>query len=454
MVCRRLTTQARRFPDLRIDALNTDGLDVRDAALACAIDDAVIRRWLTLGWLLDRFLKKPLSELEPAMQAVLLSGAAQIMLLDRVPVHAAINESVVWAKRAIRPGAGGMVNAVLRRIAQLKSPDGAEVDHRPRWTDRRDEIPLADGSAIGLGSAILPEDTLIRWAFALSCPLPLLRHWARTYPLDRVRDLAWHGLDTGPVILNATHAQTPLPDDLLLPHAEAGFFVFTSSRSALVNLLRRRDDVWVQDSASSAGVRGASHLRPRLIVDLCAGQGTKTRQLAATFGEAKLIATDRDPNRVTALRRVFKGHARVRVVPLGALRRLVSQEGGGGGGDLVLLDVPCSNTGVLARRVEAKYRASGETLKSLVEIQREIISEAMPLLRMGGRILYSTCSLEPEENQEQASWMKRSFGLHLDRQGSALPAGGPPAGASAMSEYRDGSYWALLARGGGARRGV
>src|SRR5690606_35613410 len=100
-VMRRLAAQAARFPTLDITPLDSAGLDGREQALAHAIYDAALRRWLTLEAVLNSFLKRPLRAAEPAAQAALLAGAAQILLLDRIPEHAAIDESVRWVKRGV-----------------------------------------------------------------------------------------------------------------------------------------------------------------------------------------------------------------------------------------------------------------------------------------------------------------------------------------------------------------
>src|SRR5262249_2746188 len=142
----------------------------------------------------------------------------------------------------------------------------------------------------------------------------------------------------------------PVPESLA-PHDQHGSHLFTGSRAELVALLDSRCDLWVQDPASSRAIASVAHLRPSLVIDFCAGQGTKTRQLAATFPEVQIIATDTDAARYETLRTTFRHAARVRVV---RPETLLSEFAGRA--DLILLDVPCSNTGVLARRVEARYR--------------------------------------------------------------------------------------------------
>lgn len=431
----RLAEQAAVFPDLMIAPPEPEGLDARDAALAHAIQDAVIRRWLTLSFLLDLHLKQPLRENEPALQAILLSGAAQLMFFDRLPPHAVLNESVELAKIMVRPGAAGVVNAVLRRIAEAI---GGHEARTTDWHQRRDVLPLADGRVLVLKAPLLPEDPQARLAIGTSHPREYIAHLTGVHRGEVVRDFALHNLAAPPTILNTVHARPPLPQGLTA-HSEAGHHVFEGTRAELLDILESRSDLWVQDPASTRAVRAVAELQPRVIVDLCAGQGTKTRQLAATFPGARIIATDVDKERHFTLTRVFAGSEQVEVLRPEEVRPRLA-----GRADLVLLDVPCTNTGVLARRPEAKYRASRQQLDRLVEIQRGIIAEALPLLSQNprGRILYSTCSIDREENQFQVDWAAREFGLRVQRHELALPEGLP---GEAPSSYRDGSFYAVLA---------
>ncbi len=433
--CLRLAWQAARFPDLDLRPLETDGLDNRDAALAHMIYDQSLRRWMTLEHLLDCRSDKPMRSLEPTLRAVLLAGAAQVLLLDRIPDHAAINETVELAKRLVRPGAAALANAVLRGVVRLRG------GYRDRWTDRRDEIPLSDGRAVSFAEAVLPEPGPQRWAVATSHPARLVERWRERLNDDaRARQLAVHGVVVPPVILNLTFASGE-PILQSIPHSQERFRIYTGPRGGLGDVLRDRRDIWVQDPASARVVAQAIGRvgSPKLIVDLCAGRGTKTRQLFYSFPGATIIATDTDNERRAALAEVFRGEKRVQVpTPASVVSRFA------GKADLVLLDVPCSNTGVLARRVEARYRVGDRSIAQLAELQRRIIADGAALLAPKGWMLYSTCSLEPEENESQAEWAAKTHGLTLEAS-SPEPPVGLPGGDPA--EYRDGSYAALLRRG-------
>lgn len=437
----RLAADAMDFPDLVPTDLDTGPLDARDAALAHAIHDTVVRRWWTLQALIVPLLSKPFVEMEPGVRAALLAGAAQLVFFDRVPPHAAISETVEWTKRAVRPGAGGLVNAILRRVAWLV---GEERAYRDTYAGAADELPLSDGRALVLAEPILPENKLARVSAAVSIAKPLLESWRAAHGDDQWRALAWHTLAVPPVTLNVRHAQSPVQGTE--PHESEGFARYSGPMSALGALLDARDDIWVQDAASGEAVNSVADLTPGVVVDLCAGKGTKTRQLSRTFPDAEIVATDTDAPRLATLRRVFPesaaaggpGVARVRVLDFGRVLDDCL-----GRADLVLLDVPCSNTGVLARRPEAKYRPMTKQNDRLLETQRQIVADAIRLLSPAGKILYSTCSLQPEENQAIARWAQTWHGFAIERERISLPRGLP---GDPPTAYRDGSYSVLLSR--------
>ncbi len=441
-----LTRHAEAFPDLNPVRLDDRGLASRDAALMHAIYDTAVRRWNTIEWLVGVAASRRAAELEPFVRSALLAGASQVLFMDRIPDHAAIDRCVEWTKRARGKGAAGLVNAVLRRIcaARASDPTGGR-SHRPAWTVQRDELPLPDGRALVLSRKILPAEDRPRTGIATGIGPWLLDRWTQRVGATEARRLAWHSLAAAPVIVNATLAREPVPFPLaaggaleLRPHRAPGHFCVQGPRPALDRFLAERPDLWVQDPSSSAAIGSVGDLSPALVVDWCAGQGTKTRQLAATFPSARIIATDTDPARFATLEEQFRGSPQVSAVPPARARELSA-----GAADLVLVDVPCSNSGVLARRIEARHRAGGEQLARLGGIQAQILDDVVGLLSARGRVLYATCSLEPEENNLPVAGAAARHGLGVSRERSSVPCGGPGADAS---EHTDGSFSALLSR--------
>ena len=442
LVTARVTKRTREFPQLFPNPLRTDGLDPRDVALANAIDQEVARRWLTLVAVVRSVVSRPWDRLEAQVQGPLLVGAAQILLMDRIPDHAAINDAVDWTKSR-RPKAAGIVNAVLRRVAELRDPEKKDpgsfsaAKKDPGCFFSRYELPLHDGRVVTLRRPVFDEDPLRRIAEQTSHPVELLARWVERDGFDRAARLAVHDLVHPPIILTGADLPHALPAYRAhcTPHEEPGFVVFDGDRTELVTLLAGSTSRRVQDPASAAAVAATADLVPNLIVELCAGKGTQTRQLAEVHPRATIIATDRNPRKRAVLREAFGGHDRVRIIDPDQLLEHA------GRADLVVVDAPCSNTGVLARRVEARYRCTPDTLGSLVDLQRQILVEAIRLRAVDGQILYCTCSVEPEENRRQVEWLRKWHRAEARRE-VFLPPAGEPGGPS--TRYRDGGYFAIL----------
>jgi 16S rRNA (cytosine967-C5)-methyltransferase len=415
-------------------------LPPRDARLAAAVHRLTMQRWLTLRHLLNAFLNKPLDRLEPAMQGVLLTAAAQILFMSRMPSPAVVDASVELARRMVRPGAAALANAVLRKVADLVLHVADEAD----WSPAADRIPLETGF-IALREPILPapEDLAAHLAVATSCPQPLVRTFIDQHGPDRALALCLAGLRHPPTIVAVERGFDPAAPAAmeigLRPHVQRGYVLWPQGQTGLADFLAAHPVRRVQDPASAAPVNTTADLKPRVIVDYCAGRGTKTLQLTKLHSDARIIAADIDPDCRAALERTFANHQRVSVAEPEALLRGRVPDVQPGSADLLVLDVPCSNTGVLARRPEARYRFSAATLQSLRQVQQRIIDESLPLLAEGGHVLYATCSICQQEKRDRVDWMTRQCGLTLVREQLRLPQGRDDA-------YRDGGYDALLVK--------
>lgn len=454
LVMNRLVRRVRAFPELEIAPLATDELPARDQALAWAIDQAVSRRWLSLVALLEMHLTRPWERIEPGAKAALLAGAAQLVFMDRLPDYAVISEGVDWTKRRVRPKAGGLVNAVLRRVAEMM--DSAAVELRPGAADElsRRELPLEDGRIVTFGRDVFAEESLERLAQQTSHGAELMEAWHASRDAALMRALAMHSVVVPPTLVTGVPAEargmspdspsfevgdpgetTERGEAVLTPHEMEGFYVFAGGHAELASLLATHPACRVQDPTSASALELAGALAPKLVIDMCAGRGTKTRQLAAMHPNARIVASDTSKQRVKVLGEVFSGSEQVAVEQAGGLDRFAGQA------DLVVCDVPCSNTGVLARRSEAKYRYSAAHQLELVKLQRSILNRAAELRAPGGAIVYATCSVEHDENAAQSAWASQRHGLEVTAERAALPAGLP---GEAPSEYHDGGYAALL----------
>ncbi len=396
---------------------------------AVALHRTVLQRWLTLTFLLNAGSRNPVEKFEPPVQAALLVGAAELLFFDS-PAFAVIDETVEACRAMNRLKAVGLVNALLRRIAELKG-EPREEDHDAGraenvvWQPSTDTIPDAAGHALRLTQAVLPDTSnLVRHlSVATSHPRPLVRRWVEEHGEAAAQSMLQSGLRVPSVFaVDEQNASTRWGGSM----AELSAWLDADP-------LRR-----VQDPASTRAVAATDGFKPGFILDLCAGRGTKTRQLLVTHPDARVVAWDPDHARradLFTLREALQAKAG---------RELgVWQPRGDERFDLILLDVPCSNTGVLARRPEARYRWNPDRLGSLVEIQREIIDRALGLIAPGGVLVYSTCSVDAEENGDQAAWAvdlakRRGLGgVEVVAESQLLPGG---TGENA----HDGSYHAVV----------
>lgn len=321
---------------------------------------AVIRRHRVLRSVLGRLLKTwPNGELE----ALLLVGAAQILYMPDVPDFAAVSETVTAAKKS---GSGRrfdrVVNGVLRNLIRRRAELEAQVA----------SAPLA-----------------VRESF----PDALVKRWCARYGAEKAEAMAK---------LFNTPAETWLSySDGRMERLPRGRRVEEAEGYA--------DGAFLVQDPATLGAVELLDVRPgQTVLDFCAAPGGKTAQIAwrlrpagASGGAAasgRLVAQEVNPLRLERLRENVK---RLRMDWVETTQSLAQCAGAPAAFDRVLLDVPCSNTGVLRRRPDARWRWSVVRLRQLTQLQGEILEKASALVAPGGRLVYSTCSLEPEENSER-----------------------------------------------------
>ena len=428
---RAIVRRLEQFPDVDLHAEDDDLLElpVRERRLAHALDQATARHWLTLIAVLQVHINRPWDQLDIGVRAPLLAGAAQLLYFDKIPPHAAINESVEWAKRNGRAKASGLVNAVLRRTSELRS-ELAESTSCPE----PNELPRPDSSSWRLTKDVFHGDDIERVALATSHPRVVGERWARQFGPERALHLMRHDLVAAPTLLTGT-----LDDEIdgVKAHSSPETWVFEGDHESLEALLNTHPNLRVQDPTTALSVAATARLSPGVIIDACAGRGTKTGQLAEMHPEAQVIATDVDQRRRVTLRDSWGDHERITVVEPEELGDW------SGKADLLVLDVPCSNSGVFARRVEARYRLNDKSISDLTELQRQILANTLALCAPDAHLLYATCSIDPDENDGIVDWILKWHPFKEVHRETILPEGLPGADASG---YRDGGFHALLRR--------
>jgi 16S rRNA (cytosine967-C5)-methyltransferase len=315
---------------------HTEGLDSRDAGLASEIVFGCLRRQGQLDWIIHRTAKRPVARMDTAVRIALRMGLYQLRHLERVPPHAILNDSVELVKAARKSSAAGLVNAVLRR-----APRG-EVD----WPDRAVRLSM-------------PEWLLARWDAQFGDAVPVAEAFLHP-PETFVRNPP----ERPGLVLEATDV--------------AGAFRVTGGDPTGLR---------VQDIGSQAIVPLLDLHPGHTFLDVCAAPGNKTAQALETGVHA--IACDLHLRRLQTV----EGCARVVLDAAQGLpfRRLF---------DRVLVDAPCSGTGTLGRNPEIRWRLRPSDIEELREKQWRILQNALSVLAAGGRLVYSTCSLEQRENED------------------------------------------------------
>jgi len=362
--------------------------DDRDRGLAAEIVTGTLRWQRSLDHLIEQFAKRALGKLDPEVVVILRLSLYQILHLDRVPAAAVVDDAVHLTRAAHKSSASGFVNAVLRSTVRQR--------HRLPLPPRPNDASDSQAALAYLGVTLSHPDWLVarwlerygfeiaeRWAVFNNSPAPLT---LRANTLRVTREQAIAALDADDV---ETSVARYSPDGLIV---ERG------------NPLRRDPDgiVLIQDEASqlvSAVVNAAPNER---ILDLCASPGGKTVAMAADMkGTGAIVASDVRPKRLDLLRETIRasGAPNVRVVrvpPSGPLPF-------GPRFDRVLVDAPCSGLGTVRRDPDIKWRRQERDLAMLAHDQLALLSRASEAVRPGGRLVYATCSSEPEENEQIAA---------------------------------------------------
>ncbi|MGO9324463.1 MAG: transcription antitermination factor NusB [Terracidiphilus sp.] len=353
-----------------------DALSPADRHLATTLVLGVLRWQILLDAQLKLLLTKTRKRLDPEVSIALRVGAFQLRFLDRIPAHAAIDESVELTKQSGHRFASGLVNAVLRKLAAAG--------------------PAAD----------LPEATADELALAQAHPSWLVERWTRFYGLDVARAICRHGQaqPSRTIRLANPVAETELINSgvCLEPATILAVARRVTSGDITATAAYREGRVRIQDEGSQliaelATCSGNALIQDqRRILDACAAPGGKTLILAERNPEAHILACESSPRRLAELSErlvAFAPRVECRLADATTLNEDSAF-------DLVVADVPCSGTGTLGRNPEIRHRLRFEDLALHAERQRAILSAALRSVRSGGQVVYSTCSLEPEENEQ------------------------------------------------------
>jgi 16S rRNA (cytosine967-C5)-methyltransferase len=393
----------------------------RDAAFATELAYGTLKMQRALAWSVQTALRRPLESLDPPLRWVLLLGAYQLLYLDRVPAHGAVDESVKLARAHGHAGTAGLANAALRKIAtdRLKPP-------RPSAAD--------PPSALGI-YASLPE-----WIAA---------HFIARFGFDDALRGA-EGLNAAPRrAVRMAAGQGPPPG------AQPGRYGVPET--AIVDSLTDAARAYiVQSEESQLAVHLLDPQPGETIIDVCAGRGIKTGMIAGRLGgRGRIFSVDDDETKLAVLRRDVVRDSGSAVVRADA--RLALPDAVPDGADRALVDAPCSGLGVLGRRADARWRKRPDDPARFSPVQRAILSSTAAKVRRGGTLLYATCSTHEKEDEESVDaflvsnreWRAvpiDTVQLHLSEHASEIRMRGPYLQIVPGIDGADGFFYARLER--------
>jgi len=354
-------------------------LQLLDRALCHELVLGVLRWQLQLDALIEHYSQRNVASLDPPVLRALRLGLYQLRFLSRVPASAAVNESVNLVARARLSSARAFVNAVLRRAAR-------EPDYSP---------------SAGV------SDPLERVALDTSHPLWLIKRWARAFGLEQTDAFARANNGTPPVAIRVVAPARE--ENAVLDKLRSAGATITASKiakdawrvsgaTAKVRELVQAGEIYIQDEASQL-VAETVHAQPGdRVLDLCAAPGGKTTLIAHSTPQAAVVASDISARRLVTVASNVTLHRlqNVDVIVADAAKTLPFSTGEF---DRVLVDAPCSGTGTLRHNPEIRWRLTPKDIADLSRQQLRFLLNAAHVIRPGGLLVYSTCSVEPEENE-------------------------------------------------------
>ena len=347
------------------------GLSPRDAALAARITYTVLQNRMLLDYHIKNLCKNP--DLEPVVLDILRIGACQILLLDRIPVSAAVNSAVELAKKHHRARAAGLINAVLRNLdrsrERLSEPKDLSLRFsHPQWLVER-------------CVALLGREEAIRFLAANNAPIPttIQRNrllCSREQLLEELRDTHWEPHPW----LEDCYEVSGTGNLEQMPSFQKGHFFLQDAAAALVSLV--------------AGCRPGM-----TVLDVCAAPGGKSFGAAiAMENRGTVLSRDIHPHKLKLIEASAK-RLGITCIQTGLADARRVDEAMERAADVVICDVPCSGLGIIRKKPDIRYKDPAE-LTGLPPVQKQILSAAAEAVKPGGCLVYSTCTILPEENRQ------------------------------------------------------
>lgn len=383
-----------------------DYLDGREKAFIKRVSEGTIERRIQLDYVLDQYSKTPVMKMKPFIRALLRMSVYQLLFMEHIPDAAVCNEAVKLAKKRGFQSLQGYVNGVLRNIAR-----------------GREKILYPDREKT-------PEAYL---SVRYSMPLWLVEHFRDAYEMDTCEKILAASLERRPVGLRLQEGLSVEERKRLFAAWEAvgvtvrehpyhPCAVTVEGTAGIRRLAGYAEGLFtVQDVSSILAVEAAGIMPGDTVIDVCAAPGGKALHAAQKAGkDGNVIACDVSSHKTD---KIEENRRRLRAENVTVLVQDARERNESllGRADVLLADVPCSGLGVIGHKQDIKYRVTRESLQEIQVLQKEIITNVIDYIKPGGTLLYSTCTLNPAENEKMAAWICETFGFERKSMAGQLP---------------------------------
>lgn len=381
-------------------------LEKNDRAFIKRLCNGCVERKLQIDYVLNQFSNTKVEKMKPVIRNVLRMGVYQILFMDKIPDRAACNEAVKLAEKKGFGKLKGFVNGVLRNIARKK-----------------DEIQYPDKE----------KERLLYLQITYSMPEWLVKLWVEQYGEEKTEEILQGLLRERPLTLRLDERLTDQEKEkLLFQVKDAGVELENCRELPYAYRIRKADSPdripgfaegkWmVQDLGSMLITQFAKIQSGDTVIDVCGAPGGKALHAASKTGEkGKVFVRDLTDYKVSLIEENLARTGYTNVIPQ-VMDATVPDETSVGVADVVIADLPCSGLGVIGRKPDIKYRVKPQDLEEIQRLQRRILQVVSGYVKVGGTLLYSTCTLNKKENEENVAFIEQNLPFLLEETKELLP---------------------------------
>jgi len=396
-------------------------MDERDKAFIKRLTEGTIERQTELDYYLDACSSVPVRKMKPLIRCLMRMSVYQLLYMDNVPDSAVCNEACKLAQKRKFGSLKGFVNGVLRSIARQK-----------------DALPLPDEK----------KEPVKYLSVKYSMPVWLVELWTEVFGRERTEKMLEGLLAIHPVSLRF---RTDLPEaeknKVIEQMEQSGAKLTQSKLLPYLYIVKNTESISdlpgfhegkfvVQDASSAFAVEAAGIKSGDYVVDICAAPGGKTMLASEKAGnKGKVLSRDVSETKVALIEENI-ARMGLKNIMVEVHDATVKDEELCGQADVVLADVPCSGLGVMGKKRDIKYHITPEKIASIGELQKQIIESSWSYVKQGGVLLYSTCTVNPAENENMTAWIVENFPFELEQEKQFVPG----------EDETDGFYYAKLRR--------